>query len=90
MTNNFPHVFTLTTPGRRYALDDVHVVAIRAWMTENLCGASHSGIEPISPEPIGFQSGGVIRLTCEVDAFYFHMRWSELVTKYRVYEDDAA
>lgn len=78
------HVFTLTSPGRAHALDMDHVATIRAWMSEFMMGSWD--LEPVMPGSVGFQVGGVIRMGCEVDAFFFRVRWAEMVSSYRVFE----
>lgn len=72
------NVFTLTSPGRKYALDDDHVVAIRAWMAENLAQPCHA--DPIHPGSVGFQAGGVVRIDDDAAAFVFRVKWSEFIT----------
>ena len=83
----FPHVITLTSPGNKFALTERHAQEVREWMAQHL-NQSYS-LEPIAPAPVGFQAGGVVRFACDVEAFYFHVKWSELVTRYCVYDQAA-
>lgn len=72
------NVFTLTSPGRKYALDDDHVVAIRAWTVEHL--AQPCNVEPIHPGSVGFQAGGIVRIEDDAAATFFYVKWSEFVS----------